>query len=279
MKYPKEKLKEIAEAILCIMAGTISGIAVYAFCIIIHLAIFGWNLGLVIAPLVAGYVETQIAIKYIGETTGAISAYILFFITVIYGFILTNPTLGLNGITIGSFFIIMQAAFPTLVNYFGIVVLIGTLSYFTGIFKKITDKLYYTFLKIRSHIRGEEYIPPERALEETDFDENQIININDLGVLFLSTTHPWGKSVKDYKGIYEGRIIIPNDAKIFELHDEELLENLKNAKDQAILNLASHVKKDGANGVLDLTIEYDAVGDIKGKSFQIIARGTGVILE
>ncbi|WP_225370066.1 hypothetical protein [Methanobrevibacter arboriphilus] len=42
----------------------------------------------------------------------------MFFITVLYGFIYANSSLGLNLITIGSAGIILQAAFPIFINYF-----------------------------------------------------------------------------------------------------------------------------------------------------------------
>lgn len=275
MKIRGKELSDIGLAALCIGSGTLIGILSYAFCLAIHLDIFGWNLGLVISPLVAGYVETQISMKYLNETTGAISAYILFFITVIYGFIINNPTLGLNGITIGSFFIILQAAFPTLINYFLIVVVLGVLSYIFGFFKRITDGIYYTIKREYCNLMGKDFIIEIKNDETLVF---QNININELGILLLSTTHPWGKEVKSYEGIFEGRVIIPNNEKFTSKNNEKLLKNLNNAKNQAISKLADTVKKNGGNGVLDLTIEYDLIGDLKEKSFQIVARGTGVIL-
>ena len=275
MKVRGKELHDIGLAALCIGGGTVAGILSYAFCLAIHLDIFGWNLGLAISPLVAGYVETQISIRYLNETTGAISAYILFFITVIYGFIISNPTLGLNGITIGSFFIIIQAAFPTLINYFLIVVVLGVLSYIFGFFKKTTDAIYYSTKRWYCNLTGKEFIIEVKEDDLIVFEE---IDINDLGILLLSTTHPWGKEVESYEGIFEGRVVIPNDEKFVSKNNEKLLKNLDNAKDKAISNLAKAIKANGGNGVLDLTIEYDSVGDLKEKSFQIIARGTGVVL-
>lgn len=284
-KQDQEKIKEFLIGVGCIGIGTAVGIATYVFCLIIHLAIFGWNLGLVISPLVAGYVETYFANKFIGETTGAVSAFILFLVTVVYGFIIANPTLGLNAITIGSAIIILQAALPTLINYFLFVMIIAIVSYMSGIFKKITDFSYELYLKIISKLKGEEYIKKERIPITTEYDINKHeIDINNLGVLFLSTTHPWGKEVQTYNGIYEGKIIIKSaqreqiKAKPGE-REKNLLNSLKQAKDQALLNLCQEVKNKGGNGVLDLTIEYDTLGTNKGDNIlQIVARGTGVIL-
>ena len=75
------KITYIREAILCILFGTLVGLVVYGFFLHFNIAIFGWNFGLIFAPLAAGYAETQLANKIIGEDIGAISAFILFFIT------------------------------------------------------------------------------------------------------------------------------------------------------------------------------------------------------
>jgi hypothetical protein len=137
MKIDKQRLGNLQKAFNCIVIGTFAGLATYSIFLHYNIAIFGWNLGLLFSPLVAGYVETKLAQRFIGEDIGAISAFILFLVTVAYGFIINNHTLGYNIITIGSIIIIVQAAIPTFVNYFGLVVIIGTLSYLTGFFKKL----------------------------------------------------------------------------------------------------------------------------------------------
>ena len=120
-----KEIKYLNEAFISIVLGTSSGLITYYLFLYFNIAIFGWNLGLFFSPLVAGYVETIIAQKIIGESIGGISAFILFLVTVIYGFIIDNSTLGYNIITFGSIIIIVQAAIPTFVNYFGIVVIIS----------------------------------------------------------------------------------------------------------------------------------------------------------
>ncbi len=100
-----------------------------------HIDIFGWNLGLIFAPLAAGYAETILANRVIGENIGAISAFILFIDTTFYSFILKNPTLGWNLITAGSILVILQAAFPTLINFILMVVVGGILSNFVKTIK------------------------------------------------------------------------------------------------------------------------------------------------
>ena len=138
----------------------------------INLAILGWNLGLAFSPLAAGYVETYFANKYMGETTGAVSAFILFAVTVVYGFIIANPTLGFNVITVGALFVILQAAIPTLINYFVIIVVLAVISYMSGIFKKLWVFLYKCWMKLKSKITGVNY-PLIRPIEENNnYDES-----------------------------------------------------------------------------------------------------------
>lgn len=135
-KIDSERRKYVREAILCISIGTVVGLVVYQLFLYFKIAIFGWNLGLIFAPLFAGYAETVTANKIIGENIGAISAFILFAYTTFYSFILKNPSLGFNLITIGSIAVILQAAFPTLVNYLIFTIGLGTILYLLGIFKK-----------------------------------------------------------------------------------------------------------------------------------------------
>ena len=120
-------LKHIRKVFICVAAGTGAGLVVYGIFLYYNIAIYGWNLGLIFAPLIAGYVETLLANRIIGENIGAISAFILFIDTTFYSFILKNPSLGFNIITAGSTIIILQAAFPTLINYILLVVVGGIL--------------------------------------------------------------------------------------------------------------------------------------------------------
>ena len=82
MKIDKQRLGNLQKAFNVIAIGTLSGLAVYALFLYLNIAIFGWNLGLIFAPLAAGYVETILARRFIGEDIGAISAFILFLVTV-----------------------------------------------------------------------------------------------------------------------------------------------------------------------------------------------------
>lgn len=190
---------------------------------------FGMELRIsIFSPLAAGYVETYFANKYMGETTGAVSAFILFAVTVVYGFIIANPTLGFNVITVGALFVILQAAIPTLINYFVIIVVLAVISYMSGIFKKIMGFLYKCWMKLKSKITGVNY-PLIRPIEENNnYDESLEIDINDLGVLLLSTTHLWDQEIIKYNGVYEGKVIYKSKHPMgFEQNEKLLLEDMK----------------------------------------------------
>jgi uncharacterized protein YbjQ (UPF0145 family) len=275
----QKKLDNLGEATFCITLGTIAGLLTYEFCLMIHLDIFGWNLGLAFSPLVAGYVETYLAQRYMKESTGAVSAFILFLVTVVYGFLIANPTLGFNAITIGSIFIILQAALPTLINYFIIIFILAIISYISGIFKRVTAFFYKIWIKIKSKITGKEYPLNLPFMTPNNFDETLKMDINDLGVLLLSTTHLWDQEVIKYNGVYEGKIIYKAKHPMgFEKNEDFLLNDLKKVKDQAIFNLCESAKNDGCNGILDLTIEYDVL-DGNGTVCHVTAHGTGVVMK
>lgn len=275
------KIAYIREALLCILFGTLVGLAVYGFFLHFNIAIFGWNLGLIFAPLAAGYAETQLANKIIGENIGAISAFILFFITTFYSFILKNPTLGFNIITIGSIAVILQAAFPTLVNYIILVLGLGILSYISGIFSRII-----TFLRNKADYIFIKYFKKEpRKIEiktVEPFDEkrsNEVIN--NLDFYFITSTDSLDKKFINL-GLFHATVIIEKDKRLVHSEQDKIelvtLNNFKKAKDECLIKLAKNIKTAGGNGVMDLEIEYGLIG-LGGDSYQITTMGIGIYLK
>ena len=279
-KRNEAEIKKVRQAILCITIGTVVGLVVYQIFLYLKLAVFGWNLGLAVAPVVAGYVETYLANKLVGEGVGAISAFILFAYTTFYSFILKNTTLGINLITIGSLAVILQAAFPTAVNYILFTVGLGSVLYIIGFFKKITSFIYNGIKKfIYKYILKKPLI--EAPAEEHDFDEarsNKILN--SLGFYFITSTDLPEFGMINL-GQFHSTIIIdkalmptPPDAEAFE---KETLYNLKNGKDKCLLKLVENIKYAGGNGVIDLDIQYSLIG-LGGDRYQVTAFGMGVLL-
>ena len=262
----KERIKNVdnlKEAIICISFGTLIGALTYYVFLFLHIDIYGWNLGLIFAPLAAGYGETILAKRIIGEDIGAISAFILFLVTVIYGFIISNSTLGVNVITFGSIIVILQAAMPTVINYFFLVIIIGVISYFFGVFKKITDYAYSKLSDIYYEITGKE--KPTRIIE-TEVVENELESnkkINNLEIIDQ----------------FHATVFLERDKRLirldYEKYEKDTLKMLKKAKDDVLIQIANEIKTKGGNGILDLKIEYGLIG-LGGDSFQITAMGMGV---
>lgn len=260
----------------CIGLGTGAGLIVYGIFLYFHIAIIGWNLGLIFAPLTAGYVETVVANRMLGKNLGAISAFILFIYTTYYSFILKNPTLGINLITAGSIVVILQAAFPTLINYILLVIIGALLSNFKWIFKNIEK----WFKIIRSHIRWETL---ETEVEEKIipyFDEHESNNkLNSLNFFFITSTDMRSRD-HDLLGIYHSEVIIENkDTLSIKREDveNERLVKLKTGKDECLMRLANTVKENGGNGVLDLDIKYGLIG-LGGDCVHITATGMGIVV-
>lgn len=278
----KQNPRKTLTAIGCIILGTLSGIFTYIFFLFFNIAIFGWNLGLIFAPLIAGYVETYFALRWLHESIGAISAFILFIVTAVYGFIIANPTLGVNFITFGSVLVIVQAALPTLINYILLVVILGIVSYFLGIFKKITDYVYYSLRKFYFHKIKKESLPIKISKKTFINDHKNCLRLNNRGFYFITTNNPVNGKIEKYLGLYVGSSAFQRRIKMvsvdFKKEEKEMLNRLKIAKFQALNNLADLVEKDGGNGVIDLKIEYELVDMGQGK-YQVIAHGTAVVIK
>lgn len=269
--------KHVLKSILCIGLGTGVGLVVYGIFLYFHIAIFGWNLGLIFAPLAAGYVETIAANRILGNNLGAISAFILFIHTTYYSFILKNPTLGVNIITAGSIIVILQSAFPTLINYL-LLVIIGAL---LSNFKWVTRKIINGFKKALSHIRWEtQHVEPE--IETVPyFDEMESNNkLNSMNFFFITSTDMKTRS-HDIIGIYQSEVIIENKDTISTKREDiekRRLVKLKEGKDECLMKLANTIKENGGNGVLDLDIKFGLIG--LGKDcMHITVTGMGIKLK
>ncbi len=268
-------------ALLCIGVGTAVGLFVYGIFLYLNLAIFGWNLGLIFAPLAAGYVETILANRIIGKNLGAISAFILFIDTTFYSFILKNPTLGWNFITAGSIIVILQAAFPTAVNYILLVVIGGIISTLINTFK-ITGK------KVKNAIRNQRLFTWEGENVEVEteavpfFDEEKSNHkINNLDFYFITSTDMKDKE-HDIIGIFNSEVILEKGSDLIKLNPEKIeqekLVNIKNGKDECLIKLSEKIKRNGGNGILDLSINYALIG-FGGDNIRISAIGMGVLIK
>ena len=260
--------KNIRLSLLSITLGTIVGLVTYWIFLYLDISIFGWNFGLVFAPLAAGYLETWVNHRTMDGETGAISALILFIVTTVYSFIIANPTFGLNFLTLGISIIIFQAAIPTAVNYILIVILLNGVTNFRGLLKKISKPITSKFKKDHPH---------DINLINDTFDEHKSNErLNKLDFIFITSTD-LPKGIYHSIGHFQTTTIIEKNIK-FVTDDEsvqETLYNIKQGKDECLIELAKEIKKNGGEGVVDLEISYGLVG-LGGDSFQVNAMGMGV---
>ncbi|MGN0177466.1 MAG: hypothetical protein ACI389_06510 [Methanobrevibacter sp.] len=280
-KVPK-KPENLRERIICITFGTLIGIIVYIVFLYLHIEVFGWNFGLVFGPLLAGYAETMLARKMINTDTGAISAFIIFAITTFYSFILVNPTFGPNFLTLGISTIILQAAFPTLINYILLVILIGAVFYILRFVKNVITNIY---IKIKRIVY--KYILKKPFVEEKpriigSYDElgnNQLIN--SLNFIFITSTDVPDKQIINL-GQFQSTVILEKEPELLDLNLKERethkLRILKTGKDECLIELTNKIKAAGGNGVINLDIQYNLIG-LGGDSYQISAMGMGVYIK
>ena len=279
--FKNKNFKYNGRAILCVAIGTGIGLLVYIIFLILHIDIYGWNLGLIFAPLSAGYVETIVANRLLGENIGAISAFILFIDTTFYSFILKNPTLGFNIITAGSIIIILQAAFPTLVNYILLVVVGGFLASFFKTIKEYENK-------IKNMIKNQQIFKWETKDIEIDADAMPVYDelesnhlINSLNFYFITSPEMFDRKHKIIRQ-FHSEVIVEKDNIVLQAEREKTeylqLIRIKDGKDECLVKLASKVKQHGGNGIMDLTLNYSLIG-FGGDNIQITAMGTGIYIE
>ena len=281
LKFKQHDLKYNRKAIISVAIGTGIGLLVYIIFLYFHIDIYGWNLGLIFAPLAAGYAETIVANYLLGENIGAISAFILFIDTIIYSFILKNPTLGFNFITAGSIIVILQAAFPTLINYILLVVVGGILSGFANTIKKF-ERYVKHLIQNQKFFAWE--TPNEEIITEAlpYFDENASNEeINSLNFYFITSTDMKNRPHNTI-GIFQSEVIIEKDEKLIKLEpdllEQEHLKKIKEGKDKCLINIANKIKKEGGNGIVDLTMNYTLIG-LGGENIQITVMGMGIYIK
>ena len=167
---------------------------------------------------------------------------------------------------------------PTVINYFFLVIIIGIISYFFGIFKRITDysysKLYDAYYKITKKQKPIRTI--NTTIVENELESNK--KINDLDFIFITSSHPINKKIEIIDQFHATVFLERNKHLIHsdrEKYEKDTLKMLKKAKDDVLIQIANDVKANGGNGILDLKIEYGLIG-LGGDSFQITALGMGV---
>lgn len=125
-------------AILAVLAGLAAGLASAAVSVKLELIIFGFNIMYIVSPLLAGFMESYVAGRKYGASTGALSAILVFFAVNIYGWLFPAEPIQWNVFTVGGLLLAFQAAFPTTVNF----ILAAAITYALGLLGKgLGDRL------------------------------------------------------------------------------------------------------------------------------------------
>lgn len=261
-------------AILAIYIGFAVGVISAVICLRWQLIIFGFNIMYIVSPLLAGVVESYIAIKKHGKSTGAISALLTFLLINLYGWVLPGwifpkepATLSL--ITIIALVLTIQAAFPIFVNHILFVVVPGIVARFMAV-----------LLRTPSEIIQLTSTETEGGIKQADE-----IFLNELTTPLVSVHDVKGEKIESYVGLAIGEAIaeekgsqgrFQNLVKIIEPAQLENF-NLGEAKKVALSRMLENAESMGANGVIEVIIDFVSMGGIQGSVTIVTATGTAVI--
>ncbi|MCC7551032.1 MAG: YbjQ family protein [Methanobacterium sp.] len=259
-------------AFAAILIGTATGFLSAVICVMANLVIFGFNIMFIVSPLIAGFVETFIARKMYGKSTGAISALLIFIIINAYAWLFPKDPIVINFFTLGGLALMVQAAFPILINYIVFVVFLGVLTYAIGyvgnLLSKATDKI-------------RRKTPEVEEVEEITEDPFKKV-IDGLEVPIVSIPYMAGGKITKHIGIVTGEAMVrENSEGVSKLSKKVQLENmnLDEAKNAAIVRMLDDAHKMGANTVIEVLIDYNSIGGLKGSAMIVTATGTAVIYE
>lgn len=262
-------------AIIAVLLGILVGFVSAILCIIWHLVIFGFNIMYIVSPLLAGVVETFVARKKYGRSTGAISALLTFILINIYGWFLpgyfldpTKEPATLSFITIIAIILTLQAAFPILINYVLFVVVVG---------------IFVKLMSLPAKIMGKtEEITGSRELVKSDF-----ISVDDLAVPMVSRSDTDERNIKSHIGLVTGEAVAQEKlvegrfSKLMKLIRPVELDDiyLSDARELALSRMMDKAKSLGANGVSDVSIDFVSMGGFQGSATIVTATGTAIIYE
>jgi uncharacterized protein YbjQ (UPF0145 family) len=267
-------------ALIAIISGVSLGFGSAIICIAWNLIIFGFNIMYIVSPLLAGFVETTIAHKKYGKSTGAISALLTFLLINGYGWfgpgwIFPKEPVTLSLITIIAIILTIQAAFPILMNY---VLFIAAVS----IIRKVIAILIFIPSKIQRKIplAGEE----DEIINGPSADE---IFLDGLTIPLLSVPPVNGGKIKKYVGFVVGEAVVEEKvsegivSKLSDIIEPVEMEDIKlgEARKMAMSRMLDEAKTLGADTVIEVLIDYVTMGGLQGNVLIVTATGTAVIFE
>lgn len=263
-------LHEKKWGIAAILIGTAVGFLSAVICVKGNIAIFGFNISFIISPLIAGYVETYVARKKYGKSTGAISALLIFLIINIVAWVFPKEPITLNILTLGGLGLAFQAAFPILVNYLLFVVFIGTITYVIGYLGTLLSKITF-------RVSGKE----KEKESKDDLGSLDSIDLDKYNVLAVTTSNVSGKPVAENLGPVESFHIFKPYTKDISKSSKsseapKIFQQMEFARKTALARIMENAQQKGANGIVALEIDYTDIGGIKGSEILVTASGNAV---
>jgi len=264
-------------AIISIYIGFVAGVLSAVICLKWQLIIFGFNIMYIVSPLLAGFVENYVATRKHGKSTGAISALLTFILINLYGWVLPGwifpkepATLSL--ITIIALILTIQAAFPIFVNHILLVVV-------PGIASRIMRVLLRTPSEIIQATSGVEEGKTTKQADEIFLDE--------LNMPLVSVPDVNGGKIKEYVGLVIGEALAEENetegrlSKIVKIIEPVQLDdfNLGTAKKAALSRMLENAESMGANGVVEVLIDFVSMGGLQGSVTIVTATATAVVFE
>lgn len=253
--------------LFAIIMGTLVGLASVQLCIFFDLSIYGFNIFIIVSPIIAGFVETFISKILTKQTSGAISSIILFIVTNMIGWLFPANPITWNIFTLSGFVLMLQAAFPLTINY----LLITIVFLFVYLLGRLGSALETIFIKHRK-------TTPIKDMEEFE----------SLDILIL-TNQP-DIHIMEYKGlIFSEKVIEFEEKKADEIieymgSDLDKRNTLRHydytiAKEYMLNDLKKVALKRGANAIIDIEIEYTNFNQHFPPDVLISIYGTAVKLE
>lgn len=263
----KNVMRDKLLLILSVLSGLVVGIIITGYCIEHELLIYGVNIDIFIAPMVAGFVETSVSNRLRNKSSGAISAIILFFITNGIGWLFPATELSFTIYTVGGFLLMLQAAFPLMVNY----LIIGIFFLITYIFGLIGSFIGLLFKKDEAHLLIGDIEPVENFRVKI-FNSKPSVPI------------------KEYRGLVFSEDVIDFDEKNFQERLEYMGSTIENksllksqdysiARRYILHNLEKEALKCNANAIIELQFEYTNYNQQIPPDVVIAAYGTAVTID
>ncbi|RAP52942.1 MAG: hypothetical protein BZ138_02035, partial [Methanosphaera sp. rholeuAM270] len=254
--------------VISIFSGLFVGLLITLFCIEYKLYVFGVNVNIFIAPVIAGFVETFVSTYTRKKSSGAISSIILFFVTNGIGWLFPSQPITFNIFTLGGFILMLQAAFPLLINYLII-----------GLFLFLT----YTLGIVGSKV-GSRFFPKDNS--STTFSD---IEDTDGFTIPIFNSKP-DIPIRDYHGLVCFEDVIDFEEKERKDRIEYMGSNIENksllklkdystSRKYILHNLEKEALKLNANAIIDIEFEYTNYNQQIPPDVVIAAYGTAVTID